>query len=131
MLNIGNAALDATIASAIRAIDPRLEARPAAVGAPDVVLFSRTLQCTQLRRTPTPNNAEQQYREVVAEAKVRYVGVGLMFNKVYAYQRGGRPVVYEDTERAKDLLPEDEWWRIVRYNLTDEENIIDWTHERE
>lgn len=75
--------------------------------------------------------AEQQYREVVAEAKVRYVGVGLMFNKAYVYQRGGRPVVYEDTERAKELLPEDEWWRIVRFNLSDEENIIDWTHERE
>lgn len=75
--------------------------------------------------------AEQQYREAVPDAKVRYVGVGLMFNKVYVYQQGGRPVLYEDTERAKALLPEDEWWRIVRFNLTDENNMVDWTHERE
>ena len=75
--------------------------------------------------------AEEQYREAVDDAKVRYVGVGLMFNKVTVYQRGGRPVVYEDTERAKAMLPEDEWWRIVRFNLADEDNIFDWTHERE
>lgn len=76
-------------------------------------------------------HAEEQYREVVPDAKIRYMGVGLMFNKVYVYQLGGRPVVYEDTERAKALLPDDEWWRIVRLNLADEGNMVDWTHERE
>ncbi len=75
--------------------------------------------------------AEEQYREVNDNAKVRYVGVGLMFNKVTVYQRGGRPVIYEDTERAKEMLPADEWWRIVRFNLADEDDMVDWTHERE
>ena len=75
--------------------------------------------------------AEEQYRKVVSDAKVRYVGVGLMFDKPYVYQRGGRPVVYEDTERAKAMLPEDEWWRIVRFDLSDEGEMVDWSHERE
>lgn len=75
--------------------------------------------------------AEQQYRKAVEDARVRYVGVGLMFDKVAVYQRGGRPVIYEDTERAKAMLPEDEWWRIVRFDLNDEDDMVDWTHERE
>lgn len=28
-------------------------------------------------------------------------------------------------------MPESEWWRIVRLDLSDKEHIIDWTHERE
>jgi len=76
-------------------------------------------------------HAEEQYRQAVEEAKVRYVGVGLMFPKPYVYARGGRPVIYEDTEKAKSILPEDEWWRIVRFDLADEDNFVDWTHERE
>lgn len=75
--------------------------------------------------------AEQQYREAVTGVKVRYLGVGLMFPKPYVYARGGRPVVYESTDKAKSILPEDEWWRIVRFDLLDEDNFIDWTHERE
>ena len=76
-------------------------------------------------------HSEEQYRLAVEGAKVRYVGVGLMFPKPYVYAQGGRPVIYEDNERAKRLLPEDEWWRIVRFDLSDESNIVDWTHERE
>ena len=49
-------------------------------------------------------HAEEQYRHAVEGARVRYVGVGLMFPKPYVYARGGRPVVYEDTERAKDAI---------------------------
>ena len=76
-------------------------------------------------------NAEEEYRKAVIEAKVRYVGVGLMFPKPYVFAQGGRPVVYETFEKAKDILPEAEWWRIVRHDLTDLDNIVDWTHERE
>ncbi|WP_283693126.1 DUF2971 domain-containing protein [Clostridium perfringens] len=63
--------------------------------------------------------------------KMRYVGVGLMFNKTYIYKKGGRPVIYDKTTEAKKYLPKDQWWRIVNYDLSDENNIIDWTHERE
>ena len=75
--------------------------------------------------------AEEQYCQAVPDAKPRYMGVGLMFRKPYVYDRGGRPVVYENTARAKKLLPHDEWWRIVGFDLSDEDNIVDWTHERE
>lgn len=63
--------------------------------------------------------------------KKRYVGVGLMFTKPYIYKKGGRPVIYDKTTEAKKYLPKDQWWRIVNYDLSDENNIIDWTYERE
>ena len=63
--------------------------------------------------------------------KKRYVGVGLMFTKPYIYKKGGRPVIYDKTTEAKKYLPKEQWWRIVNYDLSDKNNIIDWTHERE
>lgn len=54
-----------------------------------------------------------------------------MFTKPYIYKKGGRPVIYDKTVEAKKYLPRDQWWRIVNYDLSDENNIIDWTHERE
>lgn len=44
---------------------------------------------------------------------------------------GGRPVFYEETESAKKILPRSEWWRIVNFDLSDPDDINDWTHERE
>jgi hypothetical protein len=44
---------------------------------------------------------------------------------------GSTIVLYEKTSLAKDILPKKEWWRIVNFNLKNEESIIDWTHERE
>lgn len=76
-------------------------------------------------------HAEEQYRVAVEGAKVRYHGVGLMFPKPYVYAVGGRPVIYESTGKAKAILPEEEWWRIVRFDLSDDDNFVDWTHERE
>ncbi|MCC2929094.1 DUF2971 domain-containing protein [Bacillus sp. LBG-1-113] len=63
--------------------------------------------------------------------KLRYQGYGLAFTKPYVFERGGRPVIYEKTETAKRFLPRNEYWRIVNYDLDNEEHIIDWTHERE
>ncbi|PEI55328.1 terminase [Bacillus toyonensis] len=64
-------------------------------------------------------------------SQMRYTAVGIAFPKAYVYAKGGRPVMYEKKEIAKNLLPRDEWWRIVNLNLDDKENFIDWTHERE
>lgn len=64
-------------------------------------------------------------------AKVRYRQVGLAFQRHTLFKKGGRPVFYEQTAVAKELLPPDEHWRIVNLDHTDSSNVIDWTHERE
>ena len=74
---------------------------------------------------------EQKYRKENPSAKVRYNAGGFAFKKNYAYSKGVRPVVYEETTRAKEMLPDKEWWRIVNFNLSNDDAIIDWTHERE
>lgn len=74
---------------------------------------------------------EQKLRKMKKTTKVRYRPVGLAFRKRNIYGRGGRPVIYEESQAAKKILPSDEWWRIVDINLSDKENITDWTHERE
>lgn len=74
---------------------------------------------------------EQKQREADEKYKLRYRGVGLVFLKDYLFVKGARPVVYEQTDVAKQFLPPDEWWRIVRLDLSDPECFVDWTHERE
>lgn len=74
---------------------------------------------------------EQEYRKTVTSAKLRYSGIGLLFPKPYVFAKGGRPVIYDDTTTAKAFLPEDQWWRIVRFDLSDSDCVYDWTHERE
>lgn len=74
---------------------------------------------------------EQKYREDKPSAKVRYQAMGLAFPKEYVFRSGGRPVIYDVSREAKRYLPEKEWWRIVNYDLYDDDNFIDWTHERE
>lgn len=65
------------------------------------------------------------------DSKIRYCGVGLAFSKFYVFERGGRPVIYEETNVAKQFLAEEEHWRIVNCRLRTKLPIIDWTHERE
>jgi len=74
---------------------------------------------------------EQRYRKENPEAKRRYCACGLMFGKAYVFSRGGRPVIYDRAEDAKEYLQEDEWWRIVPLDFSNTEKIVDWTHERE
>lgn len=74
---------------------------------------------------------EQKLRENNKSAKVRYLGFGLLFEKTFIYNNNGRPVIYDKTSEAKGYLPENQWWRIVNFDLSNEDNIIDWSHERE
>lgn len=74
---------------------------------------------------------EQKALKANDKHKLRYKAYGLMFDKRYAYNKGARPVVYDKTAVAKEYLPESEWWRIVNFNLESDEQIIDWSHERE
>ena len=62
---------------------------------------------------------------------VRYSAFGLRFNKAWIYKKGGRPVIYEEKNLMKSILPSDEYWRIVNYDLSDNKYMVDWTHERE
>lgn len=74
---------------------------------------------------------EAAYRRANKIKKVRYSPWGLMFMKPTIFKAGGRPVFYEETEVAKKLLPPDEWWRIVKLDLSNKKAVVDWTHERE
>ena len=56
----------------------------------------------------------------------------MAFGKFYIFDNHGRPVFYEETDKAKQLLPEQEHWRIVNLQLYPRNpKIVDWTHERE
>ncbi|WP_129727912.1 DUF2971 domain-containing protein [Ectobacillus funiculus] len=80
---------------------------------------------------------EKYRRDNNPQEKLRYCGVGLSFIKSDVYWHyGGRPVIYEKTDIAKQFLPQEEWWRIVNYEFKHDEkqknwDVIDWTHERE
>lgn len=74
---------------------------------------------------------EQQLRKEDASQPIRYAPFGLRFSKPYIYRAGGRPVIYENTGIAKSFLLESEYWRIVKFDLNNDDNFIDWTHERE
>ena len=54
-----------------------------------------------------------------------------MVPKADAYRKGARPVIYDSIEEAKEYLDEQDWWRIVRLDYSHDDDIIDWTHERE
>ena len=56
----------------------------------------------------------------------RYSPFGLMFEKTWLFQNGGRPVIYQP-EIEYELLPEAIRWRHVRY----EPDEVDFTWERE
>lgn len=75
-----------------------------------------------------------QYEEVLRKEenqKVRYLEFGIRFQKNFIYRQGGRPVIYDDKDEAKKYLPKNQWWRIVKLDLSNSNSIIDWMHERE
>jgi hypothetical protein len=76
-------------------------------------------------------NFEIELKAAKKLRKIRYEPYGLAFLKPYVFGKGGRPVIYDKTEDAKEYLPEGQWWRIVNYDLSNEDRYIDWTHERE
>ena len=59
----------------------------------------------------------------------RYSQFGLMLNKSWLYDRGGRPVIYQPDSEF-DLLPEQLRWRHVRFEPTSDP-VVDFTWERE
>lgn len=84
-----------------------------------------------LQELPLQAMAENLLYERSLGDKIRYSPFGIRFSKQFIYKNGGRPVIYEDKNVMKKLLPEEEYWRIVDLKLADIEAYIDWTHERE
>ena len=84
-----------------------------------------------LQELPLSAIAENLMYEKVLNDKVRYSPFGIRFHKGFIYNKGGRPVIYENKDSMKSLLPESEYWRIVDLNLSNKESYVDWTHERE
>jgi hypothetical protein len=98
------------------------------------IVGNRTAVCLQdapLYHLAQNVHAEELFRKSNAQARVRYVAVGLALPKAYVYRCGGRPVFYEQRDVAKRILPKEEHWRIVNYDLTVDDLFTDWTHERE
>lgn len=89
------------------------------------------------------NHIEEYEKKANPFAKLRYYPCGLSFPKEVMYQLfdgntmdpipnlGVRPVIYEKTEIAKQFLTENEYWRIVDFELIGGEGVTDWTFERE
>lgn len=63
------------------------------------------------------------------EAYRRYSPFGVMFDKNYIFELGGRPVIYQSDHEFEEL-PESHRWRHVRYE-PDRDRPVDWTWERE
>ncbi len=59
------------------------------------------------------NCMHEQNLHAINKSKIRYRGLGLAFPKRYIYAKGGRPVIYEKLEIAKQFVNPNEWWRIV------------------
>jgi hypothetical protein len=59
----------------------------------------------------------------------RYSQFGMMFDRNWIYERGGRPVIHQPGSDFH-LLPDDLRWRHVRHEPT-AEHVVDWTWERE
>lgn len=76
-----------------------------------------------LKYVLTPENADPE--------KPRYEPYGIILTKKYAYKHGCRPVLYLSDEETKTIgVPQDELWRVVRFEVQ-EEGWISWLHERE
>ncbi len=61
----------------------------------------------------------------------RYSGCGLVFSKYYLFQNGCRPVIYDRVEEEKAYIDESKLYRLVSFDMSDTNNTIDWSHERE
>lgn len=71
--------------------------------------------------------------------KIRFCGIGLGFYKTNLFRIGARPVIYYDVESGNRIvelgkdgnIKNELNWNVVKYDLSNEEHIIDWTYNRE
>jgi len=60
----------------------------------------------------------------------RYQPFGIAVDKRYAFKMGARPVIYLPWNEARQILPEQELWRVVSLDI-ERVPAIDWSFERE
>jgi hypothetical protein len=62
----------------------------------------------------------------------RYEAFGVFVSKKRAYKNGCRPVLYLSNAETEQLrIPQDELWRVVRFETDVDGGWISWLHERE
>ena len=81
------------------------------------------------RREKFAEIAEMDIGDVAVD--FRYEAFGIMIDKCDAFRKGVYPVFYGLKEELQQMLPKEEYWRIVSMNLNDSKALIDWSHERE
>jgi hypothetical protein len=59
-----------------------------------------------------------------------YSPFGIMVSKKWAFEQGGRPVIYQPESEYFEVI-EDRRWRHVTFELRDKEHVVDFTWERE
>jgi hypothetical protein len=69
-------------------------------------------------------------RLLVRSNRRRYEPFGVALDKRYAFGMGARPVLYMPWREARQILAEEEWWRVAAIDL-DRNPPIDWSFERE
>ncbi|MBF0877662.1 hypothetical protein HKD21_12520 [Gluconobacter cerevisiae] len=78
---------------------------------------------SSLKYVLTPENSDPE--------KPRYEPYGIVLTKATSYKKGCRPVLYlSDDEKRSLKIPDDELWRVVRFEVKNE-HWISWVHERE
>lgn len=60
----------------------------------------------------------------------RYEPFGVALDKRYAFAMGARPVLYMPWREARQMLAEEEWWRVAEIDL-ERKPPVDWSFERE
>ena len=73
---------------------------------------------------------EKELRQTATTRK-RYSGCGLIFSKYYLFQNGCKPVIYDKVEDGEQYLSDNELYRLVKFDISNTDQFIDWTHERE
>jgi hypothetical protein len=72
-----------------------------------------------------------ELRQLLVRAnRRRYEPFGLAFERRYAFRMGARPVFYMPRMEAERLVPANEHWRVVTFDL-EREPPVDWSFERE
>jgi hypothetical protein len=69
-------------------------------------------------------------RLLVRANRRRYEPFGVALDKRYAFTLGVRPVLYMPWREARQILTEEEWWRVAAIDL-ERNPPIDWSFERE